>query len=47
VSFTKAFATPGHIGDQICFAIKGDQRIIVGHTLFTGAFTQGKEPHAG
>jgi len=34
VFFTRAFATPGHIGDQICFAIKGDQRIIVGDTLF-------------
>jgi hydroxyacylglutathione hydrolase len=27
---------PGHIGDQICFAIENDQRIIVGDTLFDG-----------
>lgn len=28
--------TPGHIGDQICFAIRGDNRIIVGDTIFAG-----------
>jgi hydroxyacylglutathione hydrolase len=27
---------PGHIDDQICFAIEGDPRIIVGDTLFAG-----------
>ena len=27
---------PGHIGDQICFEIKGDRRIIVGDTIFDG-----------
>ncbi len=27
---------PGHIGDQICFLIDGDQRIIVGDTIFAG-----------
>ncbi len=27
---------PGHIGDQICFEIKGDHRIIVGDTIFEG-----------
>ena len=28
--------TPGHIDDQICFAIEDDNRIIVGDTLFEG-----------
>ena len=28
--------TPGHIGDQICLAIRGDNRIIVGDTIFAG-----------
>lgn len=27
---------PGHIDDQICFAIEGDHRIIVGDTIFAG-----------
>jgi glyoxylase-like metal-dependent hydrolase (beta-lactamase superfamily II) len=27
---------PGHIGDQICFAIEGDHRVIVGDTIFEG-----------
>lgn len=27
---------PGHIGDQICLLIAGDQRIIVGDTIFEG-----------
>ncbi|MEM8856789.1 MAG: MBL fold metallo-hydrolase [Chloroflexota bacterium] len=27
---------PGHIGDQICFMIDGDHRIIVGDTIFEG-----------
>jgi len=27
---------PGHIDDQICFAIEGDHRIIVGDTIFEG-----------
>ena len=27
---------PGHIGDQICFLIDGEQRIIVGDTIFAG-----------
>ena len=27
---------PGHIGDQICFAIEGDNRVIVGDTIFEG-----------
>jgi glyoxylase-like metal-dependent hydrolase (beta-lactamase superfamily II) len=28
--------TPGHIGNQICFAIADDNRIIVGDTIFAG-----------
>lgn len=27
---------PGHIDDQICFAIEGDHRIVVGDTIFEG-----------
>ena len=27
---------PGHIGDQICFAIEDDNRVIVGDTVFAG-----------
>lgn len=27
---------PGHIDDQICFALEGDHRIIVGDTIFEG-----------
>jgi len=27
---------PGHIGDQVCFALQGDHRVIVGDTLFEG-----------
>jgi len=28
--------TPGHIPDMICFALEGDQRVIVGDTIFEG-----------
>lgn len=31
-----AIYTPGHIGNQICFAIAGDDRIVVGDTIFEG-----------
>lgn len=27
---------PGHIGDQICFALANDKRVIVGDTIFEG-----------
>lgn len=30
------YHAPGHIGDQICFAIEGDHRVIVGDTIFEG-----------
>ena len=30
------YYTPGHIGDQICFEIDGDNRIVVGDTIFAG-----------
>lgn len=30
------YHTPGHIGDQICFDIQQDNRIIVGDTIFDG-----------
>ncbi len=32
----KVYHTPGHISDIICFAIEGDNRIIVGDTIFEG-----------
>jgi hydroxyacylglutathione hydrolase len=32
----RVYHTPGHIPDQICFAIEGDNRIIVGDTVFEG-----------
>lgn len=32
----RAVYAPGHIGDQICFVLEGDQRIIVGDTIFDG-----------
>jgi glyoxylase-like metal-dependent hydrolase (beta-lactamase superfamily II) len=32
----KVYHTPGHVGDIICFAIEGDNRIIVGDTIFEG-----------
>lgn len=32
----QVYYAPGHIGDQICFAIQGDSRIIVGDTIFDG-----------
>ena len=32
----RVYYAPGHIDDQICFAIEGDHRIIVGDTIFKG-----------
>ena len=32
----KVYHTPGHTSDIICFAIAGDERIIVGDTIFEG-----------
>jgi glyoxylase-like metal-dependent hydrolase (beta-lactamase superfamily II) len=32
----RVYHTPGHIADQICFAIEDDNRIVVGDTLFEG-----------
>lgn len=32
----RAIHTPGHIADQICLAIAGDHKVIVGDTLFDG-----------
>ena len=32
----RVYHTPGHIPDQICFAIEGDNRIVVGDTIFEG-----------
>lgn len=32
----RVYYTPGHIDDQICFALEDDRRIIVGDTIFVG-----------
>ncbi|MCP4357827.1 MAG: MBL fold metallo-hydrolase [Chloroflexi bacterium] len=32
----RVYYAPGHIGDQICLAIKNDRRVIVGDTIFDG-----------
>jgi hydroxyacylglutathione hydrolase len=32
----RVFFTPGHTADQVCYAIEGDSRIIVGDTIFGG-----------
>ena len=32
----RVYHAPGHIGDQICFALEEDHRIIVGDTIFEG-----------
>jgi glyoxylase-like metal-dependent hydrolase (beta-lactamase superfamily II) len=32
----RAVYAPGHIGDQICFIIEDDQRVVVGDTIFDG-----------
>ena len=32
----RVYYAPGHIGDQICFALEDDHRVIVGDTIFDG-----------
>ena len=32
----RVYYAPGHIGDQICFALENDHRVIVGDTIFEG-----------
>ena len=32
----KVYHTPGHVGDLLCFAIKDDERVVVGDTIFEG-----------
>ncbi len=32
----QVFFTPGHTADQVCYAIKGDSRVVVGDTIFDG-----------
>jgi glyoxylase-like metal-dependent hydrolase (beta-lactamase superfamily II) len=32
----RVYHTPGHIPDMLCFALRGDHRIIVGDTIFEG-----------
>jgi hydroxyacylglutathione hydrolase len=32
----RAYHTPGHIPDMLCYAIEGDHRVIVGDTIFAG-----------
>jgi glyoxylase-like metal-dependent hydrolase (beta-lactamase superfamily II) len=32
----RIYYAPGHIGDQICFAVDEDKRVVVGDTIFDG-----------
>jgi glyoxylase-like metal-dependent hydrolase (beta-lactamase superfamily II) len=32
----RVYHTPGHTEDQVCYAIEGDNRVIVGDTIFEG-----------
>jgi len=32
----RVYAAPGHIPDQVCFALQNDHRVIVGDTIFEG-----------
>ncbi len=32
----RVYHAPGHIGDQVCFALQHDHRVLVGDTLFEG-----------
>ncbi len=32
----RAYHAPGHTADMICFAVEGEQRVIVGDTIFAG-----------
>lgn len=32
----KVYHTPGHIDDALCFALEGDERVIVGDAIFEG-----------
>jgi hydroxyacylglutathione hydrolase len=32
----RIFFTPGHTADQVCYAIEGDSRVLVGDTIFDG-----------
>ena len=32
----RVFYTPGHTADQVCYAIEGDVRVVVGDTIFDG-----------
>lgn len=32
----QVYEAPGHIDDQICFALEGDGRVVVGDTIFEG-----------
>ncbi len=42
----RVYHAPGHIDDQICFALLGDQRVIVGDTIFAGGPGRSGSPAA-
>lgn len=42
----RVFYAPGHIDDQICFAVENDHRIIVGDTIFQGGPGRTGSPQA-
>jgi hydroxyacylglutathione hydrolase len=42
----RAYYTPGHIDDMLCFAIQGDHRVIVGDTIFKGGPGKTGSPEA-
>jgi glyoxylase-like metal-dependent hydrolase (beta-lactamase superfamily II) len=42
----RVYETPGHIDDQICFAIQDDHRVIVGDTIFAGGPGRTSSPEA-
>ncbi|HMN27194.1 MAG TPA: MBL fold metallo-hydrolase [Caldilineaceae bacterium] len=42
----RVYYAPGHIDDQICFALEADQRVIVGDTIFAGGPGRTGSPEA-
>jgi glyoxylase-like metal-dependent hydrolase (beta-lactamase superfamily II) len=42
----RVYYAPGHIDDQICFAIQNDHRVIVGDTIFEGGPGRTGSPEA-
>jgi hydroxyacylglutathione hydrolase len=42
----RIYHSPGHIDDQVCYALEGDHRVIVGDTIFEGGPGKSKSPEA-